>query len=260
VTPTAVDVSGLFLLGSFELRHGGQRLQVAASAERLLAFLAVSQRHRPVSRSALAERLWSEGSPARAASNLRSVLWRLPRPRGRQLVLSNASTVVLAPEVDVDLWHAQGLAKRLCGRESPDDRGVGAAGEAHDWDDALILLQEDLLPDWHDEWLMVDRESHRQRRLHALERSSVCLREKGHFNDALSAGLAAVHAEPLRESAHRRVIEVHLEEGNHAEALRQFDGYRRLLATELGLPPSPSIRQLVAPLLGRPVDTRRSRR
>jgi DNA-binding SARP family transcriptional activator len=47
---------------------------------------------------------------------------------------------------------------------------------------------------------------------------------------------------------------VHLAEGNHAEALRQYDGYRRLLATELGLPPSAEIRRMVAPLLGRPID------
>ncbi|MDP9399167.1 MAG: bacterial transcriptional activator domain-containing protein, partial [Actinomycetota bacterium] len=68
------------------------------------------------------------------------------------------------------------------------------------------------------------------------------------------AGLAAVQSEPLRESAHRRVIEVHLAEGNLGEALRQYQTYRRLVADELGLPPSPAIRRLVAPLLGRPVD------
>jgi DNA-binding SARP family transcriptional activator len=50
------------------------------------------------------------------------------------------------------------------------------------------------------------------------------------------------------------VIEVHLAEGNQAEALRQYDGYRRLLAAELGLRPSESIGRLVAPLLGRPLD------
>jgi len=50
------------------------------------------------------------------------------------------------------------------------------------------------------------------------------------------------------------VIAVHLAEGNAAEALRQYHVYRRLLALELGLPPSPTIRQLVAPLLGRAIE------
>jgi DNA-binding SARP family transcriptional activator len=71
---------------------------------------------------------------------------------------------------------------------------------------------------------------------------------------ALQAGLTAVSAEPLRESAHRRVVEVHLAEGNPAEALRQYQSYRQLLRAELGLIPSPAIRSLVAHLLGRPAD------
>ena len=66
--------------------------------------------------------------------------------------------------------------------------------------------------------------------------------------------LADQELDRLGESAHQRVIAVHLAEDNHAEALRQYDHYRRLLAAELGLAPSPSIRGLVAPLLGRPVD------
>jgi DNA-binding SARP family transcriptional activator len=65
-----------------------------------------------------------------------------------------------------------------------------------------------------------------------------------------------VSGEPLRESAHRAVIEVHLAEGNPGEALRQYDLYRRLLRVELGLSPSQAIRSLVAHLLGRPTDHR----
>jgi DNA-binding SARP family transcriptional activator len=47
---------------------------------------------------------------------------------------------------------------------------------------------------------------------------------------------------------------VHLAEGNGAEALTQYESFRGLLRAELGLPPSPAIRALVRPLLGRPAD------
>jgi DNA-binding SARP family transcriptional activator len=228
-------------------------LPTTAPAARLLGLLAVVHGGRPAKRSAVAERLWCDGTSAQAASNLRSVLWRLPRPHGRQLVVSDATNLRLAPGLDVDYWRAQELARRLSGRAS------GTSGEADGLADTedLALLEHDLLPDWPDEWLVVDRESHRQRRLHALERCSARLRQQGEFTEALGTARAAVHAEPLRESAHRCVIEVHMVEGNHAEALRQFDSYRRLLAAELGIPPTPSIRRLVAPLLGRPTDLRR---
>jgi DNA-binding SARP family transcriptional activator len=250
MAPAVPQPPQLFVLGSFGLEFDGEPLRLSTPAQRLLAHLAVAQRRRPVRRTALAERLWGDTAPSRAASNLRSVLWRLPRPRGRQLVVSDASAVRLSPETNVDLWEAEELATAICSAVPPPMEALTD----------LSGLSEDLLPDWHDDWLLVERESHRQKRLHALERSSAHLRERGEFNASLAAALSAVHCEPLRESAHRRVIEVHLAEGNHAEALRQFEGYRRLVASELGLPPSPAIRQLVVHLLGRPVESLRPSR
>lgn len=233
----------LRLLGDSELCHLDGPVPLTPSAQRLLAHLAVVHRGRPVRRVALAERLWPDTPPARGVATLRSVLWRLPRPRRRQLATCTSTSVRLSEHLEVDLWEAERLASSVStdpGRdESPD--GLG-------------LLAADLLPDWHDPWLLADQEAHRQQRLHALERAAARLTAAGRYADALAAGLGAVQSEPVRESAHRRVIEVHLAEGNQAEALRQYDGYRRLLARELGLPPSPAIRRLVAPLLGRPVD------
>ena len=234
----------LSLLGGFRLEMDGQPHPVPASARRLLALLAVVHQGRRASRSALAEMMRPDSDPARATSTLRSVLWRLPRDRGRALVLGDALEVWLHPELRVDLWEAEKQARVLCGSDAP------AVEELPD----LSLLTQDLLPSWHDDWLSVEQESFRQRRLHALERGADLLCHAGRYHDALSAGLGAVRSEPLRESAHRRVIQVHLAEDNHAEALRQYDHYRRLLASELGLAPSATIRRLVAPLLGRPVD------
>jgi DNA-binding SARP family transcriptional activator len=172
------------------------------------------------------------------------VLWRLPRLRGRSLVTSTATTLRLSDEVHVDLWEAEDLTQVLCAEEEPPRAAL----------DDLGLLTRDLLPTWYEDWLQVEQESFRQRRLHALEQSAQVLCGRGRFNDALTAGLGAVRSEPLRESAHRRVIEVHLAEGNHAEALRQYHSYRRLLVDELGLNPTPAMRGMVAPLLGRPAD------
>lgn len=237
--------ASLCLLGGFALSYGPDRLTLCASAERLLAFLAVYGRARPIRRSILAESLWCDADPARAAASLRSALWRLPRPDGRQLVWTSANDLQLCAEVRVDLWHAEDAADVLIS---------GDGGEEAVRPQAIEQLSGDLLPGWSEDWLLIEQETFRQTRLHALERSCALLRSRGRFSAALKAGLAAVKCEPLRESAHREVIEVHLAEDNHAEAIRQYQSFRRLLAHELGLPPSPAIRRLVAPLLGRPVD------
>lgn len=228
----------LCLLGGFQLWDAGQELPVCAASQRLLAYLAVAAGPRTVRRGPLAERLWSDLPPQRATSSLRTTLWRLPKLDGRELVQATSSTVRLQPDLAVDLW---GMRNRTAtGAETPPS-DVGA-------------LMHDLLPDWSDDWLLVEQESYRQARLHALEALSHAWCVAHRYEAALQAGLAAVRCEPLRETAHRRVIEAHLAEGNYAEALRQFHAFRRLLADELGLPPSPAVRRLVAPLLGRPVD------
>ena len=106
-------------------------------------------------------------------------------------------------------------------------------------------MSGDLLPDWDDEWVLLERERFRQIRLHALERSCELLMASGRLTEAIDAGLAALAAEPLRESAHRVLIRAHLAEGNRFEALRQFERYRDLMRSELGLAPSVEIADLI---------------
>jgi DNA-binding SARP family transcriptional activator len=227
------------VLGGFACMSADEQVPLAARAERLVAFLALHRR--PVRRQQLAGTLWADSPDERASASLRSTLWRLPRPRGVPLVAATPTHIRLREGIDVDLWHADDSLSR------PDE---------HDDRVALRLLCADVLPDWGEDWVLLERERHRQRRLHALERQCRHHGGLGDFEAALAAGLAAVSGEPLRESAHRAVIEVHLAEGNPGEALRQYDLYRRLLRVELGLSPSQAIRSLVAHLLGRPTDHR----
>ena len=98
-----------------------------------------------------------------------------------------------------------------------------------------LLAAGELLPDWYDDWTVFNA-SVSAMRLHALERMCDELRRQGRLDKALEVGLAAVASEPLRESAHRAVMRVHLAEGNAAEAFRQYDLFRGLLRSRLGVP------------------------
>jgi DNA-binding SARP family transcriptional activator len=109
-------------------------------------------------------------------------------------------------------------------------------------DDAL---RGDLLPGWYDDWVLLERERLRQLRMHALEAVARRLGEAGRYGDALQAAYAAMRAEPLRESAHRIVIRLHLAEGNVCEARRAYEQFRVLLADELGVQPSEQMARLV---------------
>ena len=109
----------------------------------------------------------------------------------------------------------------------------------------LANLAGELLPDWYDDWLQDEREELRQTRLHALESLARALSESGRHADAIQAALAAIRLEPLRETAHHTLIEIHLAEGNRSEACRQFQRCLRLLREELGVEPSDSMRLLL---------------
>ena len=107
-------------------------------------------------------------------------------------------------------------------------------------------LDSDLLPDWYDDWLTIERERLRQFRLGSLEEGARRAVDTGRLVLAVQLGLAAVSIEPLRESSHRLVIEAHLANGNVADARRQFEVFGQLLASATGRQPSGGLIDLVA--------------
>jgi DNA-binding SARP family transcriptional activator len=74
---------------------------------------------------------------------------------------------------------------------------------------------------------------------------SMRLTAMGRFGEAIQAALTAVAEDLLRESAHMALIKAHLAEGNAAEAIRHYAGYRRTLFEELGVQPSPALEALL---------------
>jgi DNA-binding SARP family transcriptional activator len=77
------------------------------------------------------------------------------------------------------------------------------------------------------------------------------LLRQGRHSAALDAALHAVAVDPLRESAHRVAVEVHLAEGNVPEAQHQYQACRQLLLGELGLNPTTEFADLVRDAHGR---------
>jgi DNA-binding SARP family transcriptional activator len=221
----------LHLLAAFGVEVAGEEVPLPGSAQRVVAFVALHER--PVLRTYVAGTLWLDSPEERAAGNLRSALWRVHR-QAAELVVADSETLRLGPSVRVDLRDAETQAHtELDGVPS----GV-----------ALNALALDLLPDWYEDWVLLERERFRQLRLRALESICTRLSTEGRLDEALEAGLLALAGEPLRESAHRALVRLHLAEGNAAEALRQFWLCRRLLHDQLGVEPSPLMLELVAEL------------
>ncbi|SNS14748.1 DNA-binding transcriptional activator of the SARP family [Geodermatophilus pulveris] len=224
------------LLDGFGLALPGRGRRPAAgdlphAVQRLVAHLCLSPRS---TRTGTAGRLWPDVPEDRAHGSLRSALWRLNKA-APGLVEASGSAIGLATDVRVDVRDLDDWARRvIAAHAGPEDLAVP---------DAALL--GDLLPGWYDDWVLLEREQLRQLRTQALEVVADRLASSGRPWEALEAAHAAIRAEPLRESAHRTVVRVHLAEGNVAEAVRAYELFRTMLRDELGVLPTEQMTRLV---------------
>jgi DNA-binding SARP family transcriptional activator len=234
----------IHVLGGFALTTLDQLVPLPQGAQRLVAFLALSPR--PATRASVAGRLWPDLPDDRAGATLRTTLWQMRR-RAPGVVSGDPVSIRLSAAAEVDLWRARACARDLTHPKVRDAVAVdgehlpGAAVPA--W--LTDLFQLDLLPDWPDDWVEIERERYRQIRLHALECMCRAMSGCGRTMAAIDLALGAVAADPLRETAQRVLIEAHLADGNPSEAVRQYRSYAVELRAALGVDPTPQLAALV---------------
>ena len=225
------------LLDGFAIERGlggGQTIvnDLPRCAQRLIAHLSLSGRP---ARAAVAGQLWPDVPEDHAHGSLRSALWRVQKAVPG-LVEVSGGALGLAGEVTVDVREFRDWAQNVLDPHAAVDDVMAPE----------LAPQGELLPGWYDDWVLLERERLRQLRLHALEVLAVKLAGAGRYGEAVHAAYSAMRTEPLRESAHRTVVRVHLAEGNLAEAVRAYDAFRDLLAHEMGVAPTPQMEQLMS--------------
>ncbi|WP_186382538.1 AfsR/SARP family transcriptional regulator [Amycolatopsis rhizosphaerae] len=230
----------LTLLGGFSLRHDGVEIELAPSAQRLLAFLALHRRH---PRGYVASMLWPEYPQEQALASLRTALWRV-RTRAAGTLSSTRHDLDLDLDVLVDVHRLAEVANHV----------IDSVGEDRPLVDAytvrgILTAPGELLPGWYDDWVLTEREQTRLLHVRALEALADQLLNHHRPSSAVHAALTATTLEPFRDSAHAAVLRAYLSEGNTTEAIRHFQHYRSMLHRELGVEPSPALYKLVRPHL-----------
>jgi DNA-binding SARP family transcriptional activator/pimeloyl-ACP methyl ester carboxylesterase len=218
------------LLGGFRAQHGRGRPLVIRrkKAQALLAYLAMHP-GQTCSRDSLAGLLWPGTTDEHARHNLRQTLFAL-----RQSVKANAFVVdgelvgLRQTAVDVDTAaFERGVSQ--CTRE--------ALGKA------TALYQGDLLEDVRvdeapfDDWLAAERQRLRELALTALEKLLALELAGGALDQAAATGRRLLALDPLRESAHRTVMDLYVRQGRRSAALQQYRQCAEVLRRELGVEP-----------------------
>jgi DNA-binding SARP family transcriptional activator len=244
----------LRLLGRFVVVRDGAEIPAAAFGGRkvrsLLRMLACHP-GRFHSHDALTDMLWGERPPADPAANLQVFVNRIRRATNEPgLVVTASGGYALRADqrfiVDGESFaESVAACSTMTGREA-----------LSNYRSALALFAgEPLAEDRYDDWAQAYRE--RLNRLHqdALERAAAVAMVCDESALAVEYATAAVAAEPLREVAALTLVRALAATGDQAAALAHYDRYRRALASDLGLDPSPAAEALHAALLqGDPVE------
>jgi DNA-binding SARP family transcriptional activator len=224
-----------------------------------IAFAALAVERRPLSHDQLADIVWDERLPSQWKSALAPVISKIRSLitttglDGPSVLTSSggAYELVLPADIWVDLEHGLRRLDRAEGAIRHEDH----ASAAHHATVASSILRRPFLTGIDNRWL----DDVRSRLADSLYRCSTTLATAwNHLGDhqlAVTAARTAIDLDPLRESAHRALIEAEHARGDYSAALRAYSGCVDVLAGELGASPSPETRALADKIRGDATDT-----
>jgi adenylate cyclase len=234
----------LYLLGPPRIERAGEELHIPRrKAIALLAYLAMEPgRH---SRDALATLFWPDYDQSGARGRLRRTLSTLNRTLGEGWLAVDREMVGINP--DAGLWlDADHFRQRLAAYEEhthsanepcPDCLArLNEAAELHRDDFMSGFTLPNSLE--FDEWQRHQAERLRDELAGVLERLSACHAAQGEYDSAIETAGRWLELDPLRERAHRQLMELYTRAGRRTAALRQYRACMRVLEQELGVPPS----------------------
>jgi DNA-binding SARP family transcriptional activator len=231
------------ILGPLEVLDGGRPIEIAGSKRRaVLAFLLLHA-NEVVRTERLIDELWGEQTPRNASGALHNHVSRLRKALGPDVLARREWGYVLrADEESIDLCRFErllALAEPLPARE----RSVQLAAALKLWRGPALadLVTE---PALETEIARLD-----ELRLTTLERRIDADLEAGRNAELVGEIEALIAAHPLREHLRWQLILALYRAGRQAEALEVYRETRRVLTEELGLEPSPELKELEKAIL-----------
>lgn len=228
----------LRLFGPVAVRRGDDLIPITGKRPaRLVRALALEPR-RAVSSDALVDAAWATAVPANPAKALQTVVVRLRRLVGRELIATAPGGYALGAPVTTDVERVDGVLASVLGAARDLDGLARLKAVLDEWSSAPF---EDL-----DGWGPADAESARRtEQRNTVEDACLALqlRLSGPVG-VLGALEAAVVREPFREPRWQLLAEALRDAGRPADALQALGRARRTLAGDLGVAPSSALRAL----------------
>jgi DNA-binding SARP family transcriptional activator len=241
------------LFGPLTVQAGPHRLGPAdwggVRPKQVLEILLTARGH-AVPTARLATLLWADQPPKDATSSLHTFISVLRRrlcaqqSRSRAYVVTERAAYRFATEhAELDLDRFDDLVRQA--ERAPTETAL------HCLRDALSVVHGEILEDEPDAaWSQDLRGTYRGRVLGVHLQLAEATLAVGEFRDALTHTQAAVALDRFAEGAHRSMMLALYALGRPHEALAAYQRLRALLASELGLDPTPATQQLHQAILG----------
>ena len=238
------------VLGRLEVRRDGRPIRIGAGKQRgLLALLLLNANH-AVSRDRLIDELWGAEAPPTVSTQLRVRLAELrqllepgreSRAPGEVLVSQDGGYLIRVESDELDMLRFE----RLLGEASSRLEAEEPEAAAEELRGALALWRGSALEDFtYEPFAQATIARLEELRLVALERRMEADLSLGRHEDLVPEleGLIASHRHRERLRAHLMLALYRA--GRQGDALAAFQNARRTLDEELGIEPSPALREL----------------
>ena len=231
------------ILGSLEVWDGDRQLELGGSKRRAVLALLVLHANEVVGTDRMINQLWGDRAPRNAAAALHTHVSRLRKELGADVLATRAWGYVLRTEPEaIDLERFQ--------RRVADAENLPARERAEKLGEALALWRGAPLEDLAVESALSGEIARLEDlRLAVLENRIDADLEAGNQSAVIGELESLIAENPLRERLRGQLILALYRGGRQAEALEVYRETRRVLADELGLEPSPQLRELERAIL-----------
>jgi DNA-binding SARP family transcriptional activator/WD40 repeat protein len=232
------------VLGPLEVRLDGSAVQLGGVKQRLVLAVLLVHSNAVVSLDRLSDVLWGDDPPAEAATTLAKYVYRLRTAFG---AVNASSLATRQPGYMLSVAPDQLDAARFAALVS-DARRLLVDEPAR----ALMLL-DDALALWHGpawaefadyQFVRADVARLDGLRAMATEARADALLALGRYDELIPVLEAAIGEHPLRERPRAQLMLALYLGGRQADALSAYQRFRRYLLDEVGLEPSPRLREL----------------
>ncbi|MCW2738039.1 AAA family ATPase, partial [Nocardioides sp.] len=217
-------------------------------ARTLLAVLA-SARGRAVATDRLVEALWRDDPPADPAANLATLVSRIRRIVGPDVVVGLPGTYALGGDWSLDIVEAEQLCAQAASRLAAGEHAVAASAASAAQE--LLGTGAALLDEADDDWVAEVRRETDVLRREARHHHVAALLELDPGR-AVAVASAAPAPDPYDERAVRDLMRALAADGQVAAALEAYDHLRRRLREDLGTEPDRATVDLHLGLLREP--------